>query len=1530
MAGELFPFKIEDRAKPETVKWRQQNTNYEIHTTLLEDLDVSLLLPHCINVRDKIDTVVTNNNHRAVSFFTVFPRTISRVLRSMWNIIVQDMDFTTENFDQALRTFIAGHSTPEDQHELLQQLRNPRKPRDVPVQNFSYRLRELNEYVTWMPGEEPALTENQLQQAFYDAMPQAWRDRFIGAGHSNATMTMPQVQRYFRLQENLAIRKIADNDKRQKFNSNNRRRNYKGSPKEITNKNNKDNKPEKTSNPKQKSSFKKKDVSGQKHRIQDDDDCPVHPGMGHKWGDCRANAYNKNKRQYNNQKSSDQHHVEISIDNEEENNSNSNHTSKEEHNDTLNIDAGGKHYLDCLTIDKHCLSFTNSPHISFLNQDFNPLTWTDDYINFISDIYQNGNDEEINISDNNTSDVLNSYLSLRPMTLLMADFIQNQISKKLLTVLFDTGSEMTFIHERVLPKGAVPKIGTPIDINTLNAMGKLNRSVLLSNIQLPEFSPTIKVDKDIKAFVMSPEHHIKYDMIIGRDILGPLGIKLHCDTQTMEWQGTRIGWKPNSYINNNPLINAMTSESHAFFINPTSVIDEYIESHIICKNPIKDSKYDYVATEEVVKQQKHLSMKQKKELAEVLQDFQPLFDGTLGRYPYTKVHLELKKDAKPFHCRPYPVPDANKAVFKQELDRLCEIGVLSKCGPSEWLSPTFIIPKKDGRVRWVSDFRALNKVLKRKVYTLPKIQDILRQRKGYQFLTKLDISMQYYTFELDEASKDLCTICTPFGNYRYERMAMGVKQSPDIAQNIMEDLMRRLEEVSVYIDDVGIFNNEWKAHLTSIRKTLTILQDANFTINPLKCEWAVKETDWLGYWLTPTGLKPWPKKINALLNIERPKTITQLRSFIGGVTFYRDMFPKRSHILSPLTAQVGKKKLIWTHECQQAFDTIKALLAKDAFLRYPDHNQPFHIYCDASDLQLGAVITQHGCPVAYYSRKLNSAQQNYTVGEKEILSIVETLKEYRSMLYGCTELHIYTDHKNLTFNNLHTQRVMRWRLFLEEYDPIFHYIKGKDNALADALSRLPFSRRQNSNEQQKIVKKPSDLYRQSDFYRKIDIDMEAEEEEELLQATATNTSLFNPNYPVENFYSMAIDEDDLVDCFVHLPDQAGLPFVLSYDTIADAQTRDAELTALVQRNPQQFIQQQLAPNVLVYCYIPAQNEPWKIYLPNELLNDAIHWYHLSLSHLGSSRLYDTMRQHFYNKLLKNRIEDLVSHCDTCQRYKLVGRGHGQNAPREATIAPWREIAVDTIGPWTLTIGDQTQTFIALTMIDMVTNLVEIVRLENKTSANVALQFVNTWLARYPRPIHVIYDQGGEFIGRDFQQMLERRNIHRHPITTKNPQANAICERMHQSIGQSLRILTNVDPPQGIAHANQLIDTAIANAVYATRASFNSSLQATPGGLAFGRDMVLDIPLIVDLEAIKNRRQQLIDNRLIRQNQKRFSHDYVIGDEVLKLTYQPDKLQPRGEGPFRIEQVHTNGTLTIRLSPNVIERINIRRVKPYRQ
>ena len=145
--------------------------------------------------------------------------------------------------------------------------------------------------------------------------------------------------------------------------------------------------------------------------------------------------------------------------------------------------------------------------------------------------------------------------------------------------------------------------------------------------------------------------------------------------------------------------------------------------------------------------------------------FPKLFLDQLGTYPHQRVHLEIDKNAKPVVSRPHPVPQRHEDMFKKELDCLFKIGVLERCGAAEWLSPTFCIPKKDDGIHVISDMRTLNKVLKCKVHNLPKIQNVLCKCQGCQFFTKIDISTQHCTFELDDESKDLCTICKPFGNF---------------------------------------------------------------------------------------------------------------------------------------------------------------------------------------------------------------------------------------------------------------------------------------------------------------------------------------------------------------------------------------------------------------------------------------------------------------------------------------------------------------------------------------------------------------------------------------------------------------------------------------------------------------------------------------------------------------------------------------------------------------------------------------------
>ncbi len=209
-----------------------------------------------------------------------------------------------------------------------------------------------------------------------------------------------------------------------------------------------------------------------------------------------------------------------------------------------------------------------------------------------------------------------------------------------------------------------------------------------------------------------------------------------------------------------------------------------------------------------------------------------------------------------------------------------------------------------------------------------------------------------------------------------------------------------------------------------------------------------------------------------------------------------------------------------------------------------------------------------------------------------------------------------------------------------------------------------------------------------------------------------------------------------------------------------------------------------------------------------------------------------------------------------------------------------------------------------------------------------MKFDESWLSRYPRPFSCCHDNGGEFTGWEFQDQLKDYAIKDIPTTSRNPAANGICERMHQTVGSVLRTLIFSHQPRTLGDAKQLVDQALATASHAVRTNVSGVTGYSPGALAFHRDMLLDVPLVADLMAIRNKRQLSVDENLRRVNAKRSSYDYESGQRVLKKRHEWTKLGERWDGPYNITRVHVNGNVTIQLRAGVTERLNIRRVKPY--
>ena len=702
-------------------------------------------------------------------------------------------------------------------------------------------------------------------------------------------------------------------------------------------------------------------------------------------------------------------------------------------------------------------------------------------------------------------------------------------------------------------------------------------------------------------------------------------------------------------------------------------------------------------------------------------------------------------------------------------------------------------------------------------------------------------------------------------------------------------------------------------------------------VNPTKSFWGRPECEHLGFIINRKGLKPQPKKIDAIRQLKPPKTRKDLRSLVGLCNFYRDLFPRRSHLLAPLTEMSSKdKKFKWTEEMQTAFERIKKEFSRNVLLAYPNFNKHFDIHTDASDVQLGSVISQDGKPIAFYSRKLSPAQRNYTVAEKELLSIVETFKEFRTILLG-QKLKVYTDHLNLLCKAHANQRVTRWRLLLEEYGPELIYLPGKKNVVADALSRLERSVENESTlDTTEALKEAQRIH----LGKTVDEDIDSY----YMQCFATHLCESRKETTKVNWDDMS--DEHVAECYADDMDEAVDEFFpLDYEIIQEQQRKDYAL------------QKQLKANTFITSTFRCGGEKsdravqlvtdkqGKIVVPESLQARLLEWYHTFLLHPGQDRTESTIRQHFYWDSLRDDVRKEIKFCETCQKNKRTRKKYGHLPPKEPEVEPWDTLCVDLIGPYTIhrnstatTKAGRTkrnkkkETLIlkAVTMIDPATGWFEIAQYDDKRAISVAEIIEQQWLNRYPWPNKIRMDRGKEFVGNEFKQMVKKDyGIKTKFITTRNPQANAIIERVHQVIANLVRTfnleeecMDEDDPWAGI----------LTSAAFAIRSTFHTTLKATPGQLVFGRDMIMNISHEADWQQIKaNKLKKILSNNK-RENKKRTPHEYKEGDKVL-LEKEANKYERNNDGPFTITKVNKNGTVRLQMGA-ISDLVNTRRITPY--
>ncbi|KAL7288237.1 hypothetical protein TKK_0017578 [Trichogramma kaykai] len=477
----------------------------------------------------------------------------------------------------------------------------------------------------------------------------------------------------------------------------------------------------------------------------------------------------------------------------------------------------------------------------------------------------------------------------------------------------------------------------------------------------------------------------------------------------------------------------------------------------------------------------HMNEEEKSKILKLCQTYADCFYQEDKKLTSTKAtsHCIRVKSENPIHVKSFRYSYHLKEEIQNQIRKLIKDEVIRPSN-SPYSSPVWIVPKKidasgKRKYRMVIDYSKLNENTFDDRYPLPRMEDILENLGKCSYFSTLDLAQGFHQIPLHSNSIEKTAFTVENGHYEYIRMPFGLKNAPASFQRMIDKILMKYfyKFCFVYMDDSVIFSKSLPKHLQHIKLIFEELKQFNLKMQLDKSEFLKKGVPFLGHIITPDGIKPNPEKMKAIVEYPIPKTQKEIKAFLGLSGYYRKFIKDYAKITKLLTNALRKGEAINIKDTNyiEAFNKCKELITNTPILQYPDFDKKFHITSDASNVAVGAVLSQEGHPISFFSRTLNSAEQNYSTIEKELLAIVEVCRHFRSYVYG-RKFIIETDHKPLTWLwSLKTpnSKLIRWRIKLEEYDYEVKYRKGCENHVADGLSRVEINALESDNDEDDLI-----------------------------------------------------------------------------------------------------------------------------------------------------------------------------------------------------------------------------------------------------------------------------------------------------------------------------------------------------------------------------------------------------------------------------------------------------------------------------
>ena len=732
---------------------------------------------------------------------------------------------------------------------------------------------------------------------------------------------------------------------------------------------------------------------------------------------------------------------------------------------------------------------------------------------------------------------------------------------------------------------------------------------------------------------------------------------------------------------------------------------------------------------------------QRIELKKAISEFLFSSDEFVGCQTIIKHHIDTG-DNKAVCQRLYQYSPEIEEQMKHEVDRWIKLGYIEPSN-TDWRHPIVPVPKKNGKIRLCLDARKLNAITKRDTYISPDLNNIFRRFPQAKLFFSVDLTDAFMQTELTDESKEKTAFGIPGkGTFQYKRMPFGLKNSAATQSRVMNAILGEDLEPKVfhYLDDVVIAAENFNELVYLIRTVAKRLASHGLTVNPEKLEGPCTKIKFIGRVFDCEGQHPEVSKVEAITKLPTPKTVKEVRSLVGTVTWYAHFIKNFSSLLAPITSLIKKKaqKVVWTDEAESAFEKVKAVLTSEPVLRAPSYNKPFIIQCDASQKGIGGVLAQ--CDedgkeyvISYYSHKLTSDEQKYHTYERECLAVLKSLDHFKPYTY-LQPLIIMTDHHSLTQTLNYkgkSGRLLRWSLLLQPHAHQIIHRAGNQMVVADALSRA-------TSESQEV---------DEDNFKYYHIDVIFSEITDPIEPI-TEAEIGNANGDVNKFEI---------------------------------------LRKKVMTNPTAHNQYRVQQNRLLFKtgLRNLLNEDWKEVPHPSQRNKAIEWAHNDCLHGGIDKTLDKLKEHFHWKKMIHDVKKKIKCCIQCAQVKApnyISRGVMPifRIPEEVGI----EIQIDFKGPFPKT-TQHNYRFIVVAQEALSRYLIA----SCLTRANVdnTIRFLEQKVFTiFPNIRRIKHDRGSQFMSEVFKNFLTERNIIAIPTAAYAPHQNPV-ERANRVIGEALTI-----------------------------------------------------------------------------------------------------------------------------------------------